>query len=147
MSGIHFYSHTQLQRSLCGWICSKFTTRQISNAEHDDFLSIIQAFGTFWAPAFDERQRRDLVPEDPGLFSVFYLLFPKAYLSPQTQFSEAAQTRRYPSTGFLLSLLSDLRSASMIHCPGRRNLSGAITFKVISWGSRSPTTPPRPPGP
>ena len=52
MSGIHFYHYGQLQRSVCGWICAKFSASSISNASHDDFLSILQAFATYWAPGF-----------------------------------------------------------------------------------------------
>ncbi|KZV60028.1 hypothetical protein PENSPDRAFT_671951, partial [Peniophora sp. CONT] len=60
MSGIHFYNHTQLLRSLCGWICANFTTWNISNAEHDDFLSLIQAFGTYYAAGFVPKERKEL---------------------------------------------------------------------------------------
>lgn len=52
MTGIHVYHHGQLNRSICGWICAKFSTTHISNAEHDNFLSILQAFATFWWPGF-----------------------------------------------------------------------------------------------
>ncbi|VDC00247.1 unnamed protein product [Peniophora sp. CBMAI 1063] len=69
MSGIHFFHYTQLQRSLCGWICSKFTTTQISNAEHDVFLSIFQAFATFWVEGFRSDSRLKLAPEDPVIRS------------------------------------------------------------------------------
>lgn len=64
MAGIHLYSHTQLQRSVCGWICALFSTSRISNAEHDNFLSILQAFASFWWPAF--KTRHDLDPEHPS---------------------------------------------------------------------------------
>lgn len=66
MSGIHFYFFSQLQRSVCGWICSKFTTTHISNASHDCFLSITQAFSTFYLPAFSKSASRTLDPEDPS---------------------------------------------------------------------------------
>ncbi|KZV58936.1 hypothetical protein PENSPDRAFT_695631 [Peniophora sp. CONT] len=60
MSGIHFYNHTQLLRSLCGWICANFATWNISNAEHDNFLSLIQAFGTYYAAGFVPKERKEL---------------------------------------------------------------------------------------
>lgn len=66
MAGIHFYYHSQLPRSLCGWICSRFTSFEITNAEHNEFLSIFQAFGTFYAPAFDKHARAFLDANDPG---------------------------------------------------------------------------------
>ncbi|KZV58982.1 hypothetical protein PENSPDRAFT_672680, partial [Peniophora sp. CONT] len=52
MAGIHFYSHMQLQRSVCGWICTRFSTWKISNAEHYSFLSIQQSLATYYAPGF-----------------------------------------------------------------------------------------------
>lgn len=66
MSGIHFYFYNQLERSMCGWICSKFTTTHISNADHDCFISIAQAFATFYLPAFSKSASRLLDKEDPG---------------------------------------------------------------------------------
>ncbi|KZV61101.1 hypothetical protein PENSPDRAFT_671229 [Peniophora sp. CONT] len=52
MSGIHFYNHTQFQRSVCGWITAKFASNWISNAEHDNFVSILQSHSTLWEKGF-----------------------------------------------------------------------------------------------
>ena len=69
MTGIHFYYHTTLQRSLCGWVSSKFTSEQVTNAEHDEFLSIIQSFATFWAPAF-KHTGTPLADDDDGTYYI-----------------------------------------------------------------------------
>ncbi|VDC00374.1 unnamed protein product [Peniophora sp. CBMAI 1063] len=62
MAGIHFYHHMQLQRSMCGFICTLFTAWKISNAEHRNFISIFQAFSTFYAPGFLPKKRK-LLPK------------------------------------------------------------------------------------
>lgn len=68
MGGIHFYYHSQLQRSFCGWVVSRFTFSEITNAAHFGFLSIIQAFSTFYAPTFNAHQMSMLSADDPGKY-------------------------------------------------------------------------------
>ena len=66
MAGIHFYSHILLLRSVFGWIASKFTKYDITNADHDNFLSIIQSAATFWKPGFDPRVVKSMPQDHPG---------------------------------------------------------------------------------
>ena len=66
MAGIHFYSHLQLLRSLLGWITTKISTYLITNAEHGEFLAIIQGAATFWKPGFVPATAAKLSRETPG---------------------------------------------------------------------------------
>lgn len=68
MSGIHFFSHTQLLRSLCGWVQARFSSTRISNADHHNFLSIIQAFNSFYAAAFSKQTRKLLHEQHPSKY-------------------------------------------------------------------------------
>lgn len=79
MSGIHFYFPSQLQRSLCGFICSRFTHSEITNAEHVEFLSMTQAFSTFYSAGFSKQQSTFLAPDDPGEYRFFVLFRSFAY--------------------------------------------------------------------
>lgn len=68
MSGIHFFHHTQLLRSMLGWVMTRFTSSKISNAEHHNFLSIMQACNSFWAPVLKKSTRKLLHKDHPSKF-------------------------------------------------------------------------------
>ena len=55
MSGIHFYTHVTLKRAVCGFITTAFAGH-ITNADHFEFLSVIQSISSFWQPCFEKAE-------------------------------------------------------------------------------------------
>ena len=66
MFGIHCFIHTQLKRSFSGFVCTAFASNAVTNADHGEFLSVIQASATLWAPCFSPLHREALSEDDIG---------------------------------------------------------------------------------
>lgn len=66
MFGIHFYSHVTLKRSFCGFVSTVFTGDAVTNADHNEFLSTIQASSTLWAPCFSHVHFEAMKGDEPG---------------------------------------------------------------------------------
>ena len=84
VGGIHFFHFDQYDRSVCGWISSRFATSKISNAEHFNFLSLLQAFSTLWVSGFDSTVQ-------PSKLSEWYTIL------PAVQSTDLNLSRAHPS--------------------------------------------------
>ena len=115
MSGIHFYHFRQYDRSVLGWIHTRFASSKISNAEHFNFLSLLQAFATFWEPAFTSKETKNKQ-------STYFRCFAnggRSHISHQSCILVQIQTRRRESR--TLSVWP-LRTCPTVHSPGRTSL-------------------------
>ena len=69
MGGFHFFSWTQLERSVTGLIQTTFAGQAITNAEHPEFVSVLQSCASFWWPALSKNAEKIFSARDLGKYS------------------------------------------------------------------------------
>ena len=93
MFGIHFFTDISLKLSFCGFITTAFTSDVTSNTTHYEFLSVLQAPATLWAPCFDSEKVKAMTGDEPGKQAKHSITSPDTKTSNVRSLQNATRTR------------------------------------------------------